>query len=169
MELKALGKKVTDFFLKYRFVALILAIGLIFMLVPSGQNKTLDKAALPDKVVTQEVPLEERLSQLLCRIHGAGQVSVLLTKGEGESTVYQTDTDTSTGENSTTQRKTTVTVTDAERNQTGLIQQVNPPKYLGAVVLCQGADDPTVRLSITDAVSKATGLGANRISVLKMK
>jgi stage III sporulation protein AG len=36
-------------------------------------------------------------------------------------------------------------------------------------VVCQGADDPVVKLLIVDAVSKVTGLGADKISVMKMK
>jgi stage III sporulation protein AG len=63
----------------------------------------------------------------------------------------------------------TVIITDSSRNESGLIRQVNPPVYLGAIVLCQGGDRPSVRLAIVDAVSKVTGLGADRISVLKMK
>lgn len=169
MELKNIGKKLSDFFLKYRFVALILAIGLVLMLMPSGEKRVTEKVTTPATPTVIEERLDDRLAQVLTQVQGAGKVTVLLTKGEGEQTIYQADTDTSSGETNTAERKTTVTVTDAQRNQTGLIQQVNPPKYLGAVVLCEGADDPTVRLSVTDAVSKATGLGANRISVLKLK
>jgi stage III sporulation protein AG len=40
---------------------------------------------------------------------------------------------------------------------------------MGAIVVCQGGDQPTVRLAILDAVSKVTGLGADKISILKMK
>ena len=79
------------------------------------------------------------------------------------------DTDHSSGESGSGIRSNTVTITDSERSQSGLVKQVNPPTYLGAVVICQGADDPEVRLSVVNAVSKATGLGANKISVLKMK
>ena len=169
MELKKLSKKLTDLFLKYRVVILVLIIGLALMLIPSGSKPTTSGTEQAYKDNTEEIPLEERLSAILSKIHGAGQVTVLLSKGEGEQTVYQTDTDVSTRENDSSERRSTVTVTDAQRNQTGLIQQVNPPKYMGAIVLCEGANDPTVRLSVTDAVSKATGLGSDRISVLKMK
>ena len=68
-----------------------------------------------------------------------------------------------------TTKTDTVTVTDAQRNESGLIRQVNPPVYKGAVIVCQGADNAAVRLAIVDAVGKATGLGADKISVLKMK
>ena len=60
-------------------------------------------------------------------------------------------------------------MTDGQRGQTGLVRQVLPATYRGAVVVCQGADDPRIRLAIVEAVSMATGLGADRISVLKMK
>lgn len=169
MELKRLSKKITDLFLKYRFVILILVIGLVFMLLPSGSTSKAENKAPAVETTEQEKPLADRLSEVLSKVQGAGQVTVLLTEGEGAQTVYQTDTDISTRENDSTERRTTVTVDDSQRNQMGLVQQVNPPRYLGAVVLCEGADDPTVRLSVTDAVSKATGLGTNRISVLKMK
>ena len=39
----------------------------------------------------------------------------------------------------------------------------------GAVVVCDGADAPTVRLYVTNAVMSYTGLGSDRISVIKMK
>ena len=54
-------------------------------------------------------------------------------------------------------------------NETGLIKQVNPPKYLGALIVCQGADDPSVRLAVSQAVASVTGISTDRISVLKMK
>ena len=39
----------------------------------------------------------------------------------------------------------------------------------GAVVVCQGADQPYVRLDVTNAVAAYTGLGSDQISVIKMK
>jgi stage III sporulation protein AG len=49
------------------------------------------------------------------------------------------------------------------------MQTVLAPQYLGAIVVCQGADRSDVRLAIVEAVSALTGLGADKISVLKMK
>ncbi len=39
----------------------------------------------------------------------------------------------------------------------------------GCVVVCDGADSAEVRWNVTDAVSAYTGLGSDRISVMKMK
>lgn len=162
------GKKIPELIKKYRYPILILVIGLIFMAIPTRKA---EKEPTPTTPVTakQESTLDKELESLLSQIKGAGSVRVMLTISTGEETVYQTNEETRTGGDSGSVSHSTVTITDAERSQSGLIRQVNPPVYLGAVVLCQGADSPAVRLAITEAVSKITGLGADRISVLKMK
>ena len=43
------------------------------------------------------------------------------------------------------------------------------PVYKGAVVVCEGADHASVKLNIVQAVSSLTGLGSDKITVLKMK
>ena len=168
MELTRMQGKLLDIIKKYKFVILILLIGLAFMLIPSRQKDSDSNfITTADQSVTEA--LEIQLKELLSKIDGAGRVDVLLSKGEGEETVYQTNTDTSRTGEDITERRSTVTVTDTARAQAGLIKQVNPPKYLGAIIVCEGADSPMVQLSIKEAVSKVTGLGSDRISVLKMK
>jgi stage III sporulation protein AG len=83
--------------------------------------------------------------------------------------VYQTDEDITTSENNSTVRKETVIITDSQRNESPLVLQVLPPEYMGAVIVCQGAENVQVRLAIVEAVCNATGLGADKIAVLKMK
>lgn len=39
----------------------------------------------------------------------------------------------------------------------------------GCVVVCEGADSPTVRLDVTNAVAAYTGLGSDRIRVYPMR
>lgn len=39
----------------------------------------------------------------------------------------------------------------------------------GAVVVCQGCDSAKVRLDVTNAVMAYTGLGSDKITVMKMK
>lgn len=144
--------------------------GLCLMLIPTGA----DSDSLESPAVTAELPqlddgLEQRLEVILGQIQGAGQVSVLLTEQTGSETRYQSDTDSDTQAEGSALREETVILENKDRTQTGLIQRIDPPKYLGAVVVCQGGDDPKVKLAIVEAVCCATGLGADRISVIKMK
>ncbi|MBQ6997050.1 MAG: hypothetical protein IJO72_04290 [Oscillospiraceae bacterium] len=148
-------QKIMAFIRKYRYVVLILLIGLGLMLIPFGSDGNTDEAPLATAPTEPDITLE--LSQILSKIDGAGEVSVLLSVQTGVSTVYQTnDTD-------------TVIVTDENRAQTGLIQHIAYPEYRGAIIVCQGADNMQVRLSIMEAVARITGLGMDKISVLKMK
>ncbi len=167
MELTHWKEKVPPVLRKYKYAVLILLIGVVLVLLPGGEKS--ETAVTESAVKTQSTSMEEQLSQILSMIRGAGKVQVLLTVAAGEEYLYQTNSDISTSANGSEARTDTVTVTDSQRNDTGLLRQVNPPVYLGAVVVCQGADDPAVRLAITEAVAKLTGLGTDKISVLKMK
>jgi stage III sporulation protein AG len=152
---------------KYKYVALILVVGIALMLIPTG-SKPVKETASPtaeDRILS----VEEKLTQILRQVNGAGEVLVLLTEALGEETIYQTNDDISKNDTSSSSRGDTVTITDSQRNEKGLVRQQNPPQYMGAIVVCQGGDQPTVRLAILDAVSKVTGLGADKISILKMK
>lgn len=164
MDWLAVGKKVGAALIKYKYALLILALGLFLMCLPTGKEKTVE--TIPEATaVPQQADLAEQLEGILSQIDGAGKVRVLLSSATGEEIHYQTDED----QSGDTTRSDTVLVTGDNRAQTGLVRQVNPPTYLGAVIVCQGADRPVVQLAIVEAVSNVTGLGADRITVLKMK
>lgn len=170
MDLKLKINKISDTLKKYRYALIVLLIGLILMAVPSmgSREDTLSMKSVETTKSSVEM-LEQKLSALLSKVQGAGDVEVVLTIAAGEEVIYQTNDDNSESDTSTSKNINTVTITDAERNQTGLIKQVKSEVYQGAIIVCRGADDPTVRLAIVDAVSRITGLGSNCISILKMK
>lgn len=154
---------------KYKYAFLILLVGILLMLLPVGGKSTQQTAQQPTETKQEAAALQDQLSALLSQMEGAGKVQVLLTQATGERTLYQTNEDSTSANNSETTRTDTVILTDSSRNQVGLVRQTDPPTYLGAVVLCQGAENSAVRLAITQAVSNATGLGYHKITVLKMK
>ena len=159
---------IKEFFYKNRAVALVVLFGVLLMLLPTGKTE----AQQPQRQETVSEPrenLETRLEQILSQVSGAGNVRVLLTQERGETSVYQLDRQEVTDGDRREIRQDTVTVTGSDRQQEGLLTQVEAPQYRGAVVVCQGGDNPTVRLSVVEAVSGATGLPSNRITVLKMK
>lgn len=158
------AKKVAiwDLLKKYKLAVVVLLAGIVLLTLPVGE-----KEAVSEPVCT-EASVQDSLEEILEMISGAGKVSVLLTQSAGEETVYQIDEEVS-GSGSDNSRRQTVLVSGTGREETGLIRQVRAPTYLGAVVVCQGADNASVRLAVVEAVKSATGLTADRISVLKMK
>lgn len=168
MDLKKLPNKITDFIKKNKYVTLILLLGLLLMLLPTKTSKN-NTQTKTETSYAQEITIEEQLAAILKQIDGAGKVEVMLTVAKGEEILYQTNEELTTGSDTSKHSIDTVIVTDNDRNQSSLIRQRISPVYLGAIIVCQGADDPTVKLAITEAVSKITGIKSNRISVLKMK
>jgi stage III sporulation protein AG len=164
MDRLALKEKAQQLLGKYRYVILVLLVGVVLMLLPSRQEKTNQTYAAAEHT-EQKQDIQKELTQILSQIDGVGAVQVMLTIASGEETVYQTDTENTDD----TCRIDTVIVTDGNRTQQGLVQMKNPPKYLGAIVVCKGGGNAAVRLAVVEAVSRVTGLGAGQISVLKMK
>ena len=163
MDIKQIHEKLRQLLHKYRYPILVVLIGLVLLWLPGKSgNQSIQAATQPDRV---QEDLNQQLTAILGKIDGVGKVQVLLTVSVGETTVYQSDTD----QTDTGIRKETVIITDSGRNQHALITQVLPQRYRGAVIVCQGADSPAVKLAVVEAVSRATGLGADQISVLKMK
>ena len=169
MDIVKLKKRINEVFGKYKYACIVLLIGIILMMVPGKDYKSETVIQEMQTTETKEIDMEVRMEQILSCIEGAGQVKVMLSIAKGEASVYQTDSTYSQNDNATDTRTQTILVTDSSRNETGLIYQKNPPVYQGAIVLVQGADDANVRLAIVDAVMDVTGLGADRISVLKMQ
>lgn len=160
MDTIALRQRGLELLKKYRPVVLVILAGVLLMALP-GQKEPVPAVAESQP----QLALQEELAELLSRLEGAGKVKVLLTEVEGAKTTYQSDTDIRTD----AQQSDTVLITGSDRSQTGLVKQIDPPRYQGAVILCQGAQRASVRLAIVEAVANATGLPTSRISVLKMK
>ena len=144
---------------KYRGAVLVLLCGIALMCLPRQQETK--KAAVPEVQQT----LEQALEKILSQVSGAGEVRVLLSGQLSETKRYQTD-DTQSGSGEL--RQETVILTGENRVQTALVRQTEAATYRGAIVVCQGAENPKVALSVVQAVAAVTGLSTNRITVLKI-
>ena len=144
---------------KYQYIILVVLIGVFLMLYPSKNQKT--ETLIPVQEPTVQ-DLEAELAAILSRISGVGEAQVLLAEAAGSNTIYQMDT----GQNQS--HSDTVIIMDGSREETGLVKQILPPVYRGAVIACQGADSAHVRLAVVAAVKSVTGLSADCITVLKM-
>lgn len=169
MEIKQLTQKLKSTVGKYRYALIVLAAGLLLLMLPGKNTQNKSSTVTVDRKATIQALEIETLTEILQSVEGAGKVKVLLSTASGEKTVYQTNSEHSTADSGSETNTETVIITDSQRNESGLIQQINPPTYLGAIVVCEGADSPAVKLAITQAVAKITGLGADAICVLKMK
>lgn len=151
---------------QHRLVLLVILAGLLLLLLPVGGETN-----QPEHQETQSqfdlADMEDRLSQALSKIDGAGEVTVVLTLQDGPRQVLAQDTD--QGDVQGGERRETVILSRGSSTQETVTVQELYPSYQGALLVCPGGDDPTVRLKLTEATSALTGLGADKISISKGK
>lgn len=158
---------------KYRYPLLILALGVILMLLPTGGNKREESGA--SETAREEISADPfdldaftaRTEKILSGISGVGRVQVLLTlETDGVQTYLSDETSRQEGEESQRQSQTVLVQQGSDEAAVSVSRQF--PDFRGAVVVCQGAQDPKVTLGIKEAISSLTGLGMDKITVLKM-
>lgn len=157
---------------KYKYAVLVLLLGIALMLLPFGKKEEAPEAEVQEDTLTDEAyaqALEQRLEDMLCQVSGAGQVRVMLTLQTGSRTEYQTDTQISDSETQSQEERKTVILSEGSAYDKAAVSAVQYPRFQGALILCQGADQSTVRLSLVNAVAALTGLSSGQITVIKMK
>lgn len=151
---------------KYRLVWLVILAGLILLTLPMGEEEETVQETTTATTQFDLAALENRLEEALSRIDGAGEVTVVLTIQNGPRQVLAQDVDRRTGEGENTE--TVILSRGSSAQETVAVQELYP-SYQGALLICEGGDDPDVRLKLTEATSALTGLGADKISISKGK
>ena len=168
-------QKVNGMLLKYKYALLILLIG-ASMLILGGGSKPADQTDAPPAQETAQESgefnldaFERKLETSLSAIEGAGRVQLTLSLKSTNEAVYAADIrQAQQGKDSSSYESTIAMVSDSGYGQKPVRVKNMYPVFRGALVLCDGADDTTVRLAVTQAVSTMCGLGTDKISVLKL-
>ena len=168
--------KVPGLVQRYKYVLAVILAGMVLLLWPAGEKAPENE---PISVVTARTAeedfsvaaLEEKLSQALSKVRGAGEVSVVLTvQGGSRRVLAQNEKSTRSADGGSEIQSTTVVVSGGSGAGEGpvLVQQLYP-KFQGALVVCSDAESASVRLKLMEAVSALTGLGADKITICQGK
>jgi len=172
---KEQAEKWRGFWNKYKFVALVAVIGILFLLIPieKAQPETEDDPATVKTGLSAEEELaatEERMRSILSRIQGVGQLELMLTLDKSASSQYVQDTelryDGQAKAPENYQRTSETVVLSQNGGGEGLIlEESTYPVYRGCLVVCEGGGNAAVKLEVTSAVAALTGLSSDRITV----
>ena len=173
MERKDKREVFTALWGKYKAVMMILAAGILLLTWPSGETQRAEAGNDGSGEAAMETltETEERMEKLLRRIDGVGELKLMLTLERGVQQELALDTELSyrgaaASPEDYSRSSETVLVSGDEGDAPVVVYRV-APAYRGAVVVCQGAENAGVRLAVTQAVSALTGLGSDRIMVIK--
>lgn len=158
---------------KYKFLLLIVCVGILLLLLPT-KNQQAESTSISQQELSFSLAEEEqKMEQALSKVAGAGRVKVVLTlENSGERFFLQDETSSqktgSEDEIEQSLEQEAVVISRGSGLQETVITEQKYPNYQGALVVCEGGGDASVRLELTKAVSSLTGLGTDKITVLKM-
>ena len=167
------GKKKTEgvrrLWEKYKFVALVVLIGVVLLLWPSGRRERVLPASTPETGTERDV--EGEMEDILSKISGVGQVQVMLTVDTEDIRQLAQDTGLSYKGSAEApedyERRSETVLRDGDDGEEPVVTQTRRPTYRGALVVCEGGDRAEVKLAVTEAVTALTGLTADRVTVAK--
>lgn len=163
MKLPWTDEKLKQVLEKYRYVFLVLAVGLILLVLPTGTSEETETAPVAAQASADTeawlAQQEQRLAQALSSIEGVGETKVVLTLESGPQSVLAAD---GLGE----EQETVIVSAGSGYQETVTIQELSP-KLQGALVICQGGGNANIKLQVLQAMEALTGLNANQISICK--
>ena len=166
------GKGILSLLDPYKYVLLVAAAGVLCLLWPAKERTEQDTVQpSPQMIMSEAEEMETEMEEILSRIHGVGDAKVMLTLDRGKEALLAEESSLSYSGDTRApedyQRTSQPLVLSGERAEDVVIRQEVYPTFRGALVVCRGGGDPAVQLSVIEAVSALTGLGADKISVVK--
>jgi stage III sporulation protein AG len=153
---------------RYKFVGLIVLIGMGLLMWPSGNGTG---TAVSRESAVQSRDLETEMAEILSAMSGVGQAKVLLTvDSDGERQLAENTELAYSGNTAAPEdysRRSETVLVEGTAGDEAVVVRKQYPTYRGALVVCQGGDRAEVQLAVTEAVAALTGLSADRITVAK--
>lgn len=135
----------------------------------------------PTTMTEYEEMLENQLKDILSKVSGVGDVSVMINLDATEEVIFEKDLriQSSTTEEADqgggkrqiedSNREEQVVVLRHGNNEEPLIIKTKKPKVRGVVVVAEGADNIQVKSNVTEAVTRVLDVKPHRVSVLPKK
>lgn len=138
-------------------------VGLALMIVPQlFSSKDRDNSILQDSTDCEYYSehLEKKMTELISKVGGVGNVSVVITLDGGSEYVYAANTKTSESGSAVD-----YIVLNNGEGEGGLVVGQICPRVRGVAVVCSGGSSPSVKKDVTELVSAALGISTSRIKV----
>ncbi len=173
MEKKAISKKYTKLFEKYKYILVIIVVGMCLLVLPKGEGDNKKVSGVSEEVIVKD--FENKVENALSGCDGVGRCEVILSIESGSEKIYEKEARKSARESESgvvleqdSDIKPSILSEGSGRESALVVKEVYP-EFRGALVICDGAEKTEVKRAVTESVMALTGLGADKISIIKMK
>lgn len=185
---KDFGKKLAEGFGRNQILFLLLAGILLLVITMPEKKREVDGARAlssgeAEKAYEEQGEyverLEARLEEILSRIEGAGEVSVMITfqssaekviekdSEKNSETVTEADSQGGTRTTRNESRREEAVYDEADGGQEPYVSKELSPKVEGVVVIAPGGDNAVVSKNITESVQALFGIDTHKIRIVK--
>ena len=169
---------------RYKYLALVVLAGVVLLMLPAGAPESATGPPAPPEQALHDAAagfsaeaMERRLEEALGQIAGVGRVMAMLTVTGSPAAVYAENQRSrvrghwadglATSQETETERQ--VVMSSSSGVTAPVTESMRYPGFVGALVVCDGAGDPNVKLRVAEAVSRLTGLTFDKIAIAPMK
>ncbi|MCD8145341.1 MAG: stage III sporulation protein AG [Oscillospiraceae bacterium] len=159
-----------------KWTLLVVLVGVILLCLPTGKTaadgeETAETEAVADSSEDFDLEaFEAKVETALAEIDGVGEVTVVLTLKSGFQQIYAANSSSDTDGDGGSESQTSVaTVSTGSSTEEALEEVRLYPEFQGALVVCDGGNQASVRLAVTESIAALTGLSTEKISVCGRK
>ncbi len=184
LNLNQMSEKITALFKgdkKIKLIVLAGILGILFIFLSGGKTENVQKKSnetVSSSFSAEElsVQMENKLTALVGGISGVGHCNVMITYENGIEYVYANESKSTSdvmdeGEGGKKQEKisqeNSLVIIDTGNGKEALRVKEIQPKVRGVVVVCDGADNISVRQRVVDAVTTALDISSAKVYVAK--
>ena len=161
-------------------VVILILVGIIGLILLFGFDFKKDDKSNSSSVVTSSgyistidycKLIENKLTEILSAVDGAGQVSVMITVDGSPELVYANEKDQTSSSNSsgsvTTSTYSSPIIVNVNGTSTALVMTEILPVVKGVIVVASGAGNVATKLDLLNAVSTLLDISTNQVTILK--
>lgn len=158
-----------------KLLAVIFIVGIALLMLPGGEksSESSDKNDPTADFLEYKEELERDLSNILKKIKGAGNVSVMITLEDSGHTYFAKDVSETIKEREDGKEKNTDTShilkNEKSNGESPLITKKTYPSVSGVLICATGAKNPQIKSNIIKATEALLGIKTHRIEVLERK
>ncbi len=117
-------------------------------------------------MANEQTNLENKLADILSKVNGISEVSVLLTYSTDskQNVVYNTKEEVADGKTST---EKSVAYNEQSGTKNAIVESVEMPKVEGAIIVAKGAEGVEMKSKIASTISSVTGIPVYKVQVFE--